>query len=243
MGIAMESSVGAGAMVARSAIRPGRGGLKTQVSILELVGWAFQREKASLNFDPINSIRGVKAQTRSSCALIAEHERLGCRIEGGGSSEPHPDADQVADALANLPEGHGGRRMAIWIAELARAGGVPDCMAHVKPRIVPLETRSNQHGVRAVTEDAAHLGATGWQPVARRNRKGAIVHDAVAYCPVRLRPSADEIAAARRQYLGWWGAMLELRDTFRIYGGLTAFEVTKAMPPMRPWARGQEKSS
>jgi hypothetical protein len=41
--------------------------------------------------------------------------------------------------------------MAISVAELARAGITPDWMPEVVPRCVPVETRQNQHGERAVT--------------------------------------------------------------------------------------------
>jgi hypothetical protein len=205
----------------------------------DLLAWAFQREAAQLDFDPIHTITGAGRQVRSMSAIIADHERLGCRVDGGGVSLPHPDADAVADAVAHLPEAFGGRRMAVMIAELARIGVAPDWMRDATPRVRPVDTHTNRHGVRAATADAADLGAQGWLPVPRRNRKGVIVRDKVPYCPVVIRPSPADIAHARRQYLGWWGALRELRETFRLYGGLTCFEVTMAMPPRAPW----EKSS
>jgi hypothetical protein len=222
-----------------SVVSPGRGAVRMPVTILELLAWAFQRERVRLDFDPISTVSGDRAQVRSMSAIIAEHERLGCRVDGGGQSPAHPDADMVADAVAHLPESHGGRGMAMRIAELARLGKTPDWYPGAVTRVYPVATHTNRHGVRATTRDARELGPSGWQPVARRNRKGVIVRDAVPYCPVVYRPTACEIAQARRAYLGWWGALRDLRETFRLYGGLSAFEVTRGMPPRAPW----EKSS
>jgi hypothetical protein len=50
-----------------------------------------------------------------------------------------------------MPEGLGGIRMVISVAELARAGITPNWMPGVVPRCVPVETKSNQHGERATT--------------------------------------------------------------------------------------------
>ncbi|MDO6483080.1 hypothetical protein [Shimia thalassica] len=224
---------------AAAAVRPIKGE-QARVSILELINWAFQRECAQLDFCPISSITGARSQVRSMSAIIAEHERLGCHIDGGGYSEPHPDADLVADAVSHLSEGVGGRRMAIQIAELARLGATPDWMPDAFPRVLPVETHTNRHGTSAKTIDATSLGDAGWPAQPRRNRKGVIVHDAVRVCPVTIRPSVNDIARARRAYLAWYGALLELRAGFRLtdqLGALSAFLVTKEMPARTPWIK------
>ena len=41
-------------------------------------------------------------------------------------------------------------------------------------------------------------------------------------CPITIENHPRDQARARRDYLLWWAALKELRDTFRIYGGLTA---------------------
>lgn len=217
-----------GNRVSRAAVQP--------ISILGLLDWAFRAECAQLDFDNLGS-RASGWGYVSSTAAILQHEQLGCRIDGGGRSDPHPDADVVAAAVAALPEARGGRGMAIRIAELARAGAVPDWMPGAMPRVVPVDTHTNRHGTHAVTLDAARLGSLGWQAQPRRNRKGVVVHDPVQYCPVVVRPSVSEIARARRAYLDWWGALRDLRETFRLYGGLCAFEVTEAMPRRVPWQK------
>lgn len=206
---------------------------RKDIAIWDLLIWAFQRECARIEFnDPVPTDR-EEIRTVSMEYIMMQRARLGCRVDGGGSSDPHEDADLVANALATLPEGCGGRRMALWLADLARAGRTPQW--DIKTMIVPLDTQTNQWGCRAITEDARDLGAQGWPPQPRRNRKGIIVHDAVRYCPVIIRGDAAEVAAARRSYLAWWGALLEIRTTFQIRQDLTAHRVTDVMPVKAPW--------
>ena len=220
-------AVGKGAMVARSAVRPGRGGVKTQVSILELVGWAFQREKASLDF---HCVSGPRASVGMEYIMM-QRAMLGCRVEGGGRSERHHDADIVASALAVLPERVGGRAMAILIVEHAREGRLPVWDVKQEPRCLPVEWKQSKHGTYAAREFCREVGQR-W-PLSQLGR------DDGYWCPVWYTATGADRARARRGWLRWWGAMLELRDTFRIYGGLTAFEVTESMPRRCPW----EKSS
>lgn len=222
--------------------RVGKTAAQQAISILDLLEWAFRRECAQLDFDR-HGLGAVGWGYVSSTAAIIQHEQLGCRVDGGGRSDPHPDADVVASAVSVLPESVGGRGMAIRIAELARAGAVPDCMLGAAPRIVPVDTHTNQFGFMAKTEDAARLGCEGWPSQPRRNRKGVIVHDPVKFCPVMIRPSVSQIARVRRDYLDWWGALLELREGFRVYGGLSAYHVTDQMPPMTPWKKNVDRES
>ncbi|MGY9050246.1 hypothetical protein P775_09780 [Puniceibacterium antarcticum] len=209
-----------------ASVRPGRGNQRTRASIEQLLCWAFQREFASLDFDELASTSGTAPPGVGMEYIMIERARLGCRVDGGGRSEPHPDADAVASALAALPQGHGGRRVALWIAELARSGLTPDWHQDERPRCVPVAWRSCKHGDFAKTDVAGSVEVMG--------RKGLRRVD-LTVCPVTYVNTGREIAAARRDYLAWWGALLELRDTFRVYGGLTAFEVTEQMPPAAPW--------
>lgn len=209
---------------------------KRAVSVRWLLEWSFQREKAQLEFRA-DGLGACGYGYISSTAAIIQHEMLGCRVDGGGSSGCHPDADMVADALAVLPDRFGGRRTAAWIAELARSGREPDWMRDATPQVLPVDTRTNRHGVRAKTEDAATLGQEGWPAQPRRNRKGVLVHDVIAFCPVICRPSVSDIARARRAYLSWWSVLLELRSQLQIYGGLSSYEVTNEMPTRAPWSK------
>lgn len=207
---------------------------KRVVGVWELICWAFQREKINLDFDEIARETGAATGVGMEYILM-EQARLGCRVQGGGSSPRHHDADLVAATLAVLPEGCGGRRMACEIAELARSGMTPE-YGRI-PSVKPADIVENQHGWRAKTEDAAKLGPEGWPHQARRNRKGGIVYDAVKFCPVSIRPTVQEQGAMRRRYLLWWSALFEIRSAMQL-AHLTSFVVTDAMPPRAPWREG-----
>lgn len=212
------------------------------VSIQKLLEWAFQKELASLDFNEVQSSSGWVPTSVSMEYRMMQQARLGCRVDGGGHSEPHHDADIVASALAALPEARGGRCTALWVAELARAGREPDWMQNAQPRYHPDGVHVNRHGRHAQTADASELGSVGWKPTPRRNRKQAVVYDKVLYCSCHLRPTQQQIGAARRSYLEWWAALLELRTTFQLYSNLTSFAVNDVMPDMNPWKKHLTKS-
>ena len=57
--------------------------------------------------------------------VLIQRARLGCQVDGGRykiGSYTHADAEVVAAILAGMPDALGGKRMAIRVAELARAG-------------------------------------------------------------------------------------------------------------------------
>ncbi|MCB1511807.1 MAG: hypothetical protein KDJ36_12970, partial [Hyphomicrobiaceae bacterium] len=122
----------------------------------------------------------------------------------------------------------GGKRMAIRVAELARAGLTPDWMPDVVPRCVPVDTRQNQHGIRAVTE------IVGTERVLSRGKWRTVE---VLACPVTWRPHPDRIASAHRAYEDWWTALDWVRDGLVQGGMLREVELTEAMPRVRPWNR------
>lgn len=196
------------------------------VSIQQLLEWAFQRELASLDFDEMATTSGSRPGISMEYVLMQRHN-LGCQVDGGGRSEPHPDADLVASALASLPVACGGRTMAVWIAELARAGTTPDWLPGAVTRCVPMEWRKTKHGQFATTRTCGSVSYVS------RGRKRSTD---IRCCPVTYSPSASKIASTRRGYLLWWGALLELSTTFRIYDSLTAHVVTDVLPPRAPWS-------
>lgn len=203
------------------------------IQIWDLLVWAFKAECARLDHPSFVGAEGYHMV--SSSYMICQHEKLGCRIDGGGRSSCHPDADLVAAAVAVLPDSFGGWRMAMSIADMARTARVPDW--RVETRVVAARMLTNRHGRHAATENAANMGADGWPPVPRINRKGCLVHDMVQCCPVRILGDASQAARARRTYLDWWRALFELRETFKIHNDLSAFCVIDGMPPMEPWKK------
>lgn len=208
-----------------AAPRPPRAGT-AEIPIRGLLEWAFQREQASIEFDEARAEATRYHRAIGMEYILMERARLGCRVDGGGNSPCHPDAEVVAAALAVLPEGLGGRRMALQMAELARAGQAPDWMPGAAPRCIPAGWRRSKHGVFAETE-----ACETWRYVSRGRAREVDAR----WCPVIYRPTAAQIAAARRAYLDWWGALLELRSHFQLHGGLTSWTVSDALPPMTPW--------
>lgn len=203
------------------------------MSIQRALEWAFRDECASIEFDELGDAAGSLREGVDTIWLLMQRGLLGCKIDGGGASEPASDAQVIASIVARLPIEHGGRAMAVSIAELARGGMVPDWMRDAKPRYHPREVTRNQHGWMAKTEDSARLGHRGWPPVERRGRKGRIMKEPVLYCPVYVSPTGAQIARARRQYLQWWGALLWLRFQLGRY-----LDLSSTMPPLSPWRRG-----
>lgn len=197
---------------------------KRELPIWAALQWAFGTERASVDFDdlPVYQV-GIDTIWR----MMRQNE-LGCRVDGGGRSTSHSDAEVIASFVAALPIEYGGKRMALQIAELARAGIMPDPMAGAKMRCVPVGWRNTRHGVFARTE------VVGRDQITFRGRK--LGYD-VLCCPVTYTPTPQQIGAARRNWLGWWGALLHLGYQLRTVGGLDTVSITENMPPLTPWNR------
>ena len=141
-------------------------------------------------------------------------------------SYTHADAEVIAATVAGLPDSLGGIRMAISLAELARAGLTPDWMPGAIPRCVPVDIKRNRQGDRAVslvvgTERVLVCGK--WRTIE------------VRACPVTWRPHPEQIASAQRGYEDWWQALDWVRDGLVVGGMLREVKVTAAMPKVRPW--------
>jgi hypothetical protein len=192
------------------------------LSVKAALEWAFGAECAQVEFEEA----GGAVVGRDTIAVLMDRGSLGCKVDGGGRSLPADDAEIIASFVAALPVGHGGRGMACRVAELARAGRVPDTYIGVRTACVPVAWRQCKHGVFARTE------VIGDVETVYRGRK--TVHP-VLVCPVTYTPTPGQIAAARRDYLRWWGALRHIRDDLRLYAGLGSVDVTLDMPPAEPW--------
>ena len=211
--------------------RSGGTSVKRALGVQAALEWAFRVEKAQLELPPPQDLTEEGFGFGLEYVLL-QRAALGCKIDGGQhkiGSYTHADAEVIAATLAGLPDALGGKRMAIRVAELARAGLTPDWMPGAVPRCVPVETKRNQHGDRAasiVVGTARALVSGKWRTLE------------VRACPVTFSPHPHQIEAARRAYDDWWRALGWVRDGLIAGGMLREVEVTAAMPRVRPWDSG-----
>lgn len=192
------------------------------IGIRSLLHWAFAIEKAQLC--PPDGPDGIGGYGyASSTAAILRHEQLGCRIGGGGRSDPHPDADMIAETIVlclHWP-------LAVWVADLSRSGRVPQWDLG-QPRLEPVAWSKRNH-----------LGRHGKTEVCRvveYMQRGRMRRRQDMWVPCRWVPGQDQIAAARRGYLDWWGALLSLSASLSTVQ-FDRFRLTDRMPPMVPWKK------
>ena len=210
--------------------RAGGSKVKRALGVQAALEWAFRVEQAQLELPP----RKDGAEEGFGFGLeyvLLQRAALGCKVDGGQhkiGSYTHADAEVIAATVAGMPKSLGGIRMAIYVAELARAGMTPDWLPGVVPRCVPVETKSNQHGEQSTTV------VVGIERVLHRGRWRSIE---VLACPVTWRPHPEQITSARRGYEDWWQALDWARDGLVAGGMLREVEVTAAMPKVRPWFR------
>lgn len=192
------------------------------MSVLQAVEWAFAVEKVSIDFDDLPEFHvGV-----DTIWCLMQRGHLGCRVDGGGRSAAHTDAEVIASFVAALPEGQGGRGMAASIADLARAGRVPRLLETEERRCVPVATRVTKHGVFGVTERVG---------VAVTTFRGRRIEHEVLACPVTYTCTMAEVMAARRFWMRWRGALAHLRHELATVGGLASVVLTDDLPPATPW--------
>ena len=208
--------------------RAGGAKVKRALGVQAALEWAFRIEKAQLELPSPKDVTEEGFGFGLEYVLL-QRAALGCKIDGGQhkmGSYTHPDAKVIAATVAGTPDSLGGIRMAIRVAELARAGLTPDWMPGAVPRCVPVETRQNQHGERATTI------VVGIERVLSRGKRRTVE---VLACPVAWRPHPEQIASARRGYEDWWQALDWVRDGLLAGGMLREVKVTEAMPKVRPW--------
>lgn len=205
---------------------------RRDVDIWSLLVWAFRDECASVDFNEVASVSGASPVGFGMEYILIERQRLGCAVDGGGRSDPHPDADLVASAVSALPEGCGGKQMALAIAELARADRWPDWGQELVPVCEPAEWRRSRHGRFAARTFWHGDGRVGRWPDRQLGRDDGYV------CMVRYSGTAGEVAALRRNWTLWRLALLELRSTFQVRSDLSAFTVIDTLPPRAPWKIG-----
>jgi len=214
--------------------RIGRAGstkVKRALGVQAALEWAFRIEKAQLELPPPRDVIEEGFGFGLEYVLL-QRAALGCKIDGGQhkiGSYTHQDAEVIAATVAGLPDSLGGKRMAIRVAELARAGLTPDWMPGAVPRCVPVDVKRNQHGERAATI------VVGIERILTRGKWRTVE---VLVCPVTFSPHPLQIEAARRAYEDWRQALGWVRNGLIEGGMLRDMEVTTAMPRMQPWDSG-----
>jgi hypothetical protein len=206
--------------------------LKRTLGVQVALEWAFRVEQAQLELPPPKGVTEEGFGFGLEYVLL-QRAMLGCKVDGGQykmDSYTHPDAEVIAATVAGMPDGFGGIRMAIQVAELARAGMTPDWMPGVVSRCVPVETKSNQHGERATTI------VVGTERVKTRGKWRKVE---LLACPVTWRPHPEQITSARRGYEDWWHALEWVRDGLIVGRMLREVGVTTSMPRMCPWKKTQ----
>lgn len=212
--------------------RAGGTRVKRALGVQAALEWAFRVEKAQLELPRPQDVTDEGFGFGLEYVLM-QRAILGCRIDGGQhkiGSYTHEDAEVIAACVAGMPDSLGGKRMAIRVAELARAGLTPDWMPGAVPRCVPVEVKRNQHGERATTM------VVGTERVLTRSKWRTVE---ILACPVTFRPHPQQIAAARCGYDDWWQALGWIRNGLIAGGMLREVEVKEAMPKKKPWKTDQ----
>ena len=207
--------------------------VKRALGVQAALEWAFRVECAQLDLPPPKDVTEEGFGFGLEYILL-QRAALGCKVDGGQhkiGSYTHPDAEVIAATVAGIPDDLGGKRMAIRVAELARAGLTPDWMPGAVPRCVPAIVKQNQHGVQAGTIVVGTERIRVRGPDARATWKTI---DILA-CPVTFSPHPHQIEAAQRGYDHWWQALGWVREGLIAGGMLREVEVTAAMPKSRPW--------
>ena len=210
---------------------PHAGRPKRVMTVQQALEWAFGKEAAQLELpEPPDPERSAGFGFGLEYVLM-QRAVLGCKFDGGQhkmGNYTHEDAEVIAATVAGLPDSLGGKRMAIRVAELARAGLTPDWMPGAVPHCVAVEMKRNQHGERATTL------VVGTERVLTRGKWRTV--DVLA-CPVTYVPHPEQIEAARRAYSDWRKALGWVREGLQTGHMMREVEVVDGLPVSRPWER------
>jgi hypothetical protein len=183
--------------------RIGRAGgrrVKRALGVQAVLEWAFRVEKAQMEL-PLPKDVSEEGFGFGMEYVLLQRGALGCKVDGGQykmGSYTDADAEVVAATLTGMPDRLGGKRMAISVAEMARAGMMPNGMPRAVPRCVPVDIKRNRHGDRAVSV------VVGTERILICGKLRTIE---VRACPVTFSPAPQQIDAARRGYEDWWQAL------------------------------------
>jgi hypothetical protein len=199
------------------------------MSVQQALEWAFRVEHAQLELPKPPDPEREQGFGFGLEYVLLQRAILGCKVDGGQykiGSYTHEDAEVIAATVGGIPDSLGGKRMAIRVAELARAALTPDWMPGATPRCVPVEVKRNQHGERATTT------VVGTERVLSRGKWRTVE---VLACPVTFSPHPQQIEAARRGYVDWCRALGWVCESLLAGGLLREIEMKDVMPRGAPW--------
>jgi hypothetical protein len=202
------------------------------MSVQQALEWAFRIEKAQLELPMPQDVTEEGFGFGLEYVLL-QRAALGCRVDVGQyklGGYTHEDAEVIAATVAGMPDSLGGKRMAIRVAELARAGLTPDWMPGAVSRCVPVDVKRNQHGERATTI------VVGTERILTRGKWRTVE---ILACPVTFSPHPEQIQAARRAYDDWCRALDWVRAGLIAGGMLRKLDVTDTLPKSQPWPHDQ----
>lgn len=201
---------------------------KRVLPITRALEWAFGTECARFDHD-----EPARAKLSTEAMMLQRARLGGVRVDGGGRSLPHNDAQDLAWMVQRLPITD-----AASIAEYARAGMMPDWMPGEVPRLQPRQWNTKgRFGLFGKSEVIATFIETTFVPHPRNpekkiERKRKVQ---VEWVPCTWEPHPQEVASARSAYQRWWVG-LEFVKYEAQAKGLRSIEISDQMPPFQPWS-------
>ena len=203
--------------------RIGRAGgvkVKRGLGVQAILEWAFRVEKAQLEL-PLPKDVSEEGFGFGMEYVLLQRGALGCKVDGGQhkkGSYTSADAEVAAATLAGMPDSLGGKRMAIYVAELARGGMTPDWMPSAVPRCVPVEAKTNQHGEWASkgrnSLDAAALVWSNAPVIIGAHDTGPLIRSTSGFWLAIPLPAAGKAMGGKRITPAMWEKKTGLRLRF-----------------------------
>jgi hypothetical protein len=211
---------------------------KRKMSIRMALEWAFMTEYVELDLSDGSPRTPVGVDTLYK--LIKRNELGFVRIEGGGKSEAHEDANLISLSITKLALTQRRRNLALMVADCARFGRAVDWMDGAVPKIEPAEWKvrrgySNQDMAKEAVLRRYVVEKKIPHP---RNPEKSFTSRSKAedsWCPCIWTTSLQEIETARADYEKWIAAMKWVRDDLIADGKLETIELTNRLPDTRPW--------
>lgn len=210
------------------------------MSIRLALEWAFMTEYASLDLGDNLSNTQVGVDTLYK---LIQRNRLGfVRIDGGGKSMPHDDAELISASLTKLAIVSQNRSLALLVADCARLGRPVDWMEGAVPKIEPAEWKSRRGFSKG---DMAKETVLRKYTIAKkvphpRNPEKSITRKSKveeAWCPCIWTTTLQEIETARQNYTQWVSALGWIRDDLIKSGDLETISLTDRLPVACPWGQ------